>query len=712
MVRRILRLVVRGLFRPEILGRENLPKEGSCLLVAQHASIWDALLLEAAVGHPLRWLATPTFPLSLIHQILKKILDVQAPPSRLSGDRAETWAVLAPNQPGIPPSVFEFRDGLRWVAAQKEIPAVPVVLDFFWWKVFSSRLRGHGGGCRPILHVEFGPSKNSANLDASCLRQALMDLDERALARQKALDSHLGWLGLHMLAHHPWRLFLVDRYPSRRTFSRGMLLAISLALAHRWRQAFKSQRIGLVLPPGIGATAANLALALMDKVPVNLNFTMGAAAVTSCLRRAEIDRVISSPALQKKFPDFPWPADTLDLAAEIRACGKAAILLRLAMVWLLPPSFLARLLKVPREGGSREAVLLFTSGSVGEPKGVPLTHRNVVGNVMQVAATGFIDPHDTMVAMLPIFHSFGSTVTLWYPLLRGVRMVTLPSPLEIKSIAEAIHEEKATLSFGTSSFLRPYLRRAEREQLRSLRFVVAGAEKLAPDLAEAFESKFGITILEGYGLTETTPVASVNLPETNGANVPLSQATGRRPGSAGRLLPGVTARIMHLDTGLPQPLTTRGILHLRGVNIFGGYLHDPERNAQVLHNGWFVTGDMARFDEEGFLYIEGRLSRFSKIAGEMVPHGTIEQKIIELFGAPGADAQPFAVVGVRDAIKGEALVLLATQEVNLEELRIRLSGAGLPNLWIPRTILRVEKIPLLPSGKLDLGACERLASTP
>ena len=379
----------------------------------------------------------------------------------------------------------------------------------------------------------------------------------------------------------------------------------------------------------------------------------------------------------------------------------------MVLVWILPARLLAALLRVPRTGGREEAALLFTSGSAGEPKGVALTHRNILGNVGQVAAVGFIHETDTMLASLPVFHSFGFTVTLWYPVLRGVRMVTVPSPLEVKTIAEAIHAEKVTLSFGTSTFLRPYLKRAERSQLASLRFVVAGAEKLAPDLGRSFEETFGVRILEGYGLTETTPVASVNLPDP--VDMTRKTSPGWKLGSVGWLLPGVTARIVHPETGAQLDPTATGMLWLRGVNVFEGYLGDIERSRQVLRNGWFVTGDIARFDEDGFLFIEGRLSRFSKIGGEMVPHGTIEQKIIDLFGERDAEQQPFAVVGVRDTTKGEALVLLAAHEITTDQVREKLLAAGFPPLWVPRHLCRVEKIPTLTSGKLDVRACEELA---
>jgi acyl-[acyl-carrier-protein]-phospholipid O-acyltransferase/long-chain-fatty-acid--[acyl-carrier-protein] ligase len=454
---------------------------------------------------------------------------------------------------------------------------------------------------------------------------------------------------------------------------------------------------------------ANLAVVIMGKVPVNLNFTAGRAALESCLRRGDLDTVITAEALKGRLHDFPWPENILDIQKELEGCSKGEIIKWLAIVFCIPSSWIARGLGVPREGNQDEAGLLFTSGSSGDPKGVVLSHRNILGNVAQIAATGLLEKDMVMMACLPLFHSFGFTVTLWYVILKGGRLVTLPSPLEVKKIAEAIHREKATVFLSTPTFLRPYLKKADSEQLQSLRLVVTGAEKLPPDLAHAFLDKFGARIMEGYGLTETSPVTSVNLPHPPLPNSRGSHQEGHRLGSVGRLLPGMSARIMDPESAKPLSLFEVGMLHVRGPNIFSGYLGDEEKYCQVVRDGWFITGDLARFDEDGFLYIEGRLSRFSKIGGEMVPHGTVEQKLIELLDLHGAEKQPLVVTGIPDVSKGESLVILSTADVTIDQVREKLASAGLPNLWIPKIVKRVDVIPTLASGKLNLKACENLA---
>ena len=273
-----------------------------------------------------------------------------------------------------------------------------------------------------------------------------------------------------------------------------------------------------------------------------------------------------------------------------------------------------------------------------------------------------------------------------------------------------VEKYKLTLLLATPTFLRGYLRKAEPDQLRSLRLVITGAEKLPLDLAKAFEERFEQSVFEGYGLTETAPVVSVNLPEPQPTKPDEQVQPSSRLGSVGKMAPGIAAEIREPETDRKLSLHETGMLWLRGPNIFEGYLNDPERTADVLRDGWFKTGDIGRFDEDGFLYIEGRLSRFSKIGGEMVPHEVIEQKIIDLLELSGKDERIIAIVGVTDEAKGEAVVLLSAIDVDLAQLRDKLRDAGVPNLWIPKRIQSVESIPVLASGKLDLKKCQELAN--
>jgi acyl-[acyl-carrier-protein]-phospholipid O-acyltransferase/long-chain-fatty-acid--[acyl-carrier-protein] ligase len=290
-----------------------------------------------------------------------------------------------------------------------------------------------------------------------------------------------------------------------------------------------------------------------------------------------------------------------------------------------------------------------------------------------------------------------------------VQIVTYPNPLEVGKLAGLIQRHRATVLLATPTFLRGYLRKAEPEQLRSLRLVITGAEKLPLDLASSFQERFGMRVFEGYGLTETAPVVSVNLPEPVPKNPGDSVQPSSRSGSVGKMAAGIAAEIREPETDEKLSLHDSGMLWLRGPNIFEGYLDDPARTAEVLRDGWFKTGDIGRFDEDGFLYIEGRLSRFSKIGGEMVPHELMEQKILTALKLEGRAERVIAIVGMPDETKGEALVLLSSIDIDLPKLRITLGECDIPNLWIPKIGRRVVAIPVLASGKLDLGKCKELA---
>ena len=531
----------------------------------------------------------------------------------------------------------------------------------------------------------------------------ILDKDFESFNRSPELQSHLGALAVRGLAASPFRKHVVDLAQERKELTSGMILAVALTMAARWKKTIPEKRVGVVFPAGLGGILTNLALTLIDKVPVNFNFSVGPLANQQCIEMAGIKTLITAGAVREKLPEFPWPANTIDLVRERTHFKKTDILMRLALIALLPGNSLIRKFGVPIKGGEREAGLLFSSGSTGTPKGIPLSHRNVIANCLQIKHCHLLNSSQTLLACLPTFHSFGFTATMWYPLLYGVRCVTLPSPLETRRIAEAIEAEKVTLMMGTPTFLRPYFKRATREQLASLKYVVSGAEKTPPGFAERWERNFGSTYLEGYGLTETSPVVSVNLPAYE--DIPAS----KRAGSVGKLMHGMRVRIVDPASGKVLPLNQRGILDLQGANVFRGYLNNKEATDAAFQDGWFRTGDLARIDADGYLFIEGRISRFSKLGGEMVPHGRVEQVVAERFGLEDADSPLVAVTGVSDEVKGEALVLLSAVEISIADLRLRLLEAGLPNLWIPRIILRVDAIPSLASGKLDLKALEALA---
>ena len=495
------------------------------------------------------------------------------------------------------------------------------------------------------------------------------------------------------------------------------ILAAAIVLSKEIRTFTKQPRIGIVLPPGRGAMIANLAALLAGKTPVNLNFSASKESIESAIKQAEIDRFLTADIFVRKMQTFPWPSlKNLMFLERLLPTWKGRIAKWLVAVKTLPASVLVRLLGIPSQGGE-EATLLFTSGSSGDPKGVVLSHKNLLANVNQFGSRLNLTPSDKILGCLPLFHSFGSTVTLFYAMVEGLSVVTYPSPLDTPKLAELVEKHQISLMVATPTFLRGYLKRGKREQLASLKLVVTGAEKLPLALEEEFRNRFGKPVLEGYGLTETSPATNINLPdpEPDPAHPDLPIIPSRRLGSVGQLLPGIALRITSAATEEPLPIDQSGMIWLRGANIFNGYLKQPRKTEEVLIKGWFRTGDIGRLDGDGFLHIEGRLSRFSKIAGEMVPHETVEDHINRALGLDGESERKIAIVGLPDPDKGEMLVLLscvasAAVKQELINLRYTLLDKGVPSLWIPKRLVPVESIPILQSGKLDLKGCEKLAT--
>ena len=353
------------------------------------------------------------------------------------------------------------------------------------------------------------------------------------------------------------------------------------------------------------------------------------------------------------------------------------------------------------------AAILFSSGSSGRPKGIELTHGNILSN-LEMVLTGFrVYRNDRLCAILPLFHSFGLTCTVWLPIKLGVPVSYVPNPLDGKLVGQTVHQEKNTLLFATPTFLLNYLRRCEKDEFATLRYVVAGAEKLKVALIDAFEKKFGLRPCEGYGATELSPLVALNVPDVEVGG--LFQV-GTKEGTVGHAIPGLALRVTHPETGQLLDYNEPGVLWVKGPNVMKGYLNNPDKTAQVLCDGWYNTGDIVTVDEDGFIAIRDRLSRFSKIGGEMVPHMTIEEVCLE---GLGTHEPVVAVTSVPDEKKGEQLVLLYQDgKVEADRLWSVLAESGLPKLYIPKreNILPVEEIPHLGSGKLDMMRLRRMAT--
>ena len=564
----------------------------------------------------------------------------------------------------------------------------------------------------PVSVFSFAEPITAAKASVPKYQQALLEAAQEAYNSRSLFKASLPSVLLAGIRKHGSKKRIIDGSDDTE-LGYDKILAAALAFSKYIKEETDQPRVAIVLPPGKGGLIANLAVMFAGKTPVNLNFTAGPEAIRSCIRQSGVDRFITADPFVRKVSTFPWPPNRdLILIERVLPTLKKKMVTWGVLSKLLPTALLGMILGLNKRRGDDEAALLFTSGSSGEPKGVVLSHRNLLANVNQFASRLDLPEGSAILGCLPLFHSFGCTVTLWYPVIEGVNLVTYPSPLENKRLAELIALHQVNVLLSTPTFLRGDMKRIDAAQLASLKLVVTGAEKLPLSLANAFEEKFGIRPQEGYGITETSPATNVNLPnpdpETDAVVMPSS-----RNGSVGQLLPGVAIRITDPATDQEAPIDRQGIIWFKGPNVFPGYLNDPKKSAEVLKDGWFRTGDVGRVDADGFLYIEGRISRFSKIAGEMVPHETVEAAINKVLGLDAESERRVAVVGMPDEQKGEAIVLLSTiagpaLEQECIDLRYKLLDEGLSSLWCPRHIIPVTEIPVLASGKLDIKGCESL----
>ncbi len=724
-----LAFVIRTVYKIRTRGIGNIPRRGGALLVANHLSFVDALLVTAAVDRPVRFMMYRAFfdmPIIGTFARLVGAIPVSAEDDRTTKQASlehaaellkagELVCIFAEGGISRSGSLMGFRKGLERISRRAGTPIVPVALDGVWGSIFSFE-GGRFFWKRPKrlrypVDVVIGTELPSTT-PAWQVRDAVQQLIGVARsANPRTLCERF----LISAKRNSKRTAVVDSDGTRLTYKK--LLVSTLALRSLFARRLRgSHCVGIFLPPGAGAVLAHLATTFAGKLPIHLNYSLGSADLQDPIRRAGIAQVVTSPRFLKAL-DTPSPMSSdatvmlEGLAAELTAWDK----LRAALLASLPLWILLRLVK-PVHSPEDTATVLFSSGSTGTPKGVVLSHRNVLSNVDSFSRAVSLGPEDSLLGVLPFFHSFGQTVTLWAPLIYGAKTVYHNRPTEGGRIAELCVAEGVTVCLATPTFYQAWMRRMPAAALASLRLAVTGAEKLQPRFAAAFEEKYGIHMLEGYGCTELSPCVSVNLPDL--ADVGQAQS-GKRAGSVGRPLPGVSVRVLDQATGEILPPGAEGDLWVSGPNVMGGYLGDEARSAEVLREGWYDTGDIGLLDRDGFVLLTDRRSRFAKIAGEMVPEGRVEECLIELAAdlcdAAGLDVEErpeIAVSAVPDDRKGERLVVLHTPlPFDVQLLTASLSQSQLPVLYQPRPdqYYKVPEIPKLGTGKTDLKGLKDLA---
>ncbi len=517
------------------------------------------------------------------------------------------------------------------------------------------------------------------------------------------LPSH--WTSLPRAFVHTARRFskkiaMADSAKASLTY--GDLFLRSVALGRALSRIIGNEsHVGVFQPPVAPTAVVNVALSLFGKIPVNLNYTASKELVDSSIDQCGIKHVVSSKRILDRFKFAPKGELVLleDVARSITKADKiwAAVAAKIVPIPLLG-AFLPGL---GSENLDSTATVIFTSGSTGDPKGVVLSHRNVLSNVHQIQNHINLLDDEVVLGVLPFFHSFGFTVTIWTVLCLGKKGVYHFNPLDAKIVGELCREHKCTLLLCTPTFMRGYLHRAEPGAFDSVVHLVLGAEKLRPELAKEIRAKLGIEPLEGYGCTELSPVVSVNVPHDRPTR-DGGKVAGNRPGSVGTPLPGTAIKTVDPETNEPLPRGREGMLLVKGPQVMVGYLNKPEATAAVVNDGWYTTGDLGYQDQDGFVWITDRLSRFSKIAGEMVSHLKIENAIMEVT-AKGEEC--VAVSSVADAKRGERLAVLYTElGLSPQDVCKRLLELGLPKLWTPspEDFIQVEALPTLGTGKIDL----------
>ncbi len=718
LLRFIALATTRIFYRLRIIGGENLPVEGPALLIPNHVTWVDALLLTATNQRRIRFVMERSIYNTPILRSLFRLMGVIPVSSedgkkgllefmkqaRAALDDGYLVCIFAEGQLTRNGMLREFRGGFERIVKGTDYPIIPVYIGGAWGSILSyahgrllSRLPAFSPYPMTVLFGNPMPSTSTAMEVRQRVAELSCDYFDSRKEQRRPLEEYF-----IRSARQNWKRKAVAD-SSGKSLTYGRTLTGAVALAGKLDGNIGTPvHVGLLLPPSAGGVIANLALMLMGKIPVNLNYTAAEGSLRSAVEQCGITTIITSKAFLEKVPSLRRLEGMLLLEDILPAINAADKLLALLKARLLPSRLLCG-----REGFSADSVatVIFSSGSTGEPKGVMLSHHNIMSNIEALRMVFRVNAADNVCSALPFFHSLGFTGTLWFPLVSGFSAAYHPNPMDGEKIAQMVREHSSTLLLATPTFLLAYLRRAKREDFASLRLVITGAEKLKAKVADSFEQRFGVRPMEGYGATELAPVITLSLPDVEVGGV---RQYGSKEGSVGHPIPGVVIKVVDPETGTELKAGQAGLMLVKGPNVMLGYLGRSDKTAEAVHEGWYVTGDIGVLDDDGFIRITDRLSRFSKIGGEMVPHGVVEDELHNRLGQTGV----VAVTAVPDEKKGEKLVVLYAREAaDVATLQRYMTESSLPNLWKPGRdcYLEVENLPILGTGKLDLKGIKEMA---
>lgn len=727
LLRSLLKLVFSR-YKMHVLGVENIPNDGPVLLVGNHHSFIDWAILQMASPRPLRIASNKDhFEKWYLRAILKRLGMIrissrdpspalkQINEALLNGEAVVIFPTGEVSKaPHIVPFTLDFSDAVKNTNA--------IIVPFYIQGMWGSRYSYSGSDMYDVttpraVTMAFGkpiPADTPANEIRTIVRNVSIDAWAYGISFRKPIAA--SWL---RTCKKVVRSGPSIYNPDGGHLSGYKLLCAVLAFSRQLKKIVgKEQNVGIMLPPSPAGVIVNMALWMLGKTNVNLNYTSAPDIVANCIRQADIKTVITSSQFIEKLQNRGNDYSTMGgaecnvvFAEDIQSQISKGSLLYYLVIGFILPTFVIEFFFMKRVKLSDIATIMFSSGSEGTPKGVMLSHSNLIGNIQQTSCILNVCRGDVMLCELPLFHSFGLTVTTLLNLIEGCPIVTIADPTDVKTMARACAEFRVTAFVGTPTFLRAFVvnRLVHPMVFKYLRIIIAGAESLRPELQEAFRMKFGKDIFEGYGCTETTPVASVNT-ENMLLNDFLTMQVNNKPGSVGMALPGTRFRIVDPDTNEELPVGEAGMILIGGCQVMTGYLKDPERTAQALieidGKRWYRTGDKGYLDEDGFLTIVDRYSRFAKIGGEMVSLGAVEMRIQDTQVLKGFD---YAVTSIKDVVKGERLVLLFEGEKDPATVLQELRQSGMPPLMIPSQAFVVEHLPKLGTGKMNFKLVKEIA---
>ena len=726
MIRYLVKMIISFRYTLSVEGLKHIDAKKGVLLLGNHVSFLDWAILQMAYPKQIRfvmersyyeiWYLKPFFrffgaipissrggknALSLVTEAL---------------NNGETVAIFPEGHLSRNGHLGTFQRGFE--IACKEVDSEAVIVPFYlrglWEGDFSHASKKMKRKKSKDVSVSFGEMMEIRSTAAQ-VKKAVFDLSiESWRAYARTLPSiQEAWI--ESAKEVGGKLSMADS--TGVELSGNRLIAGTLLIASKLKPKIgQMPNIGVILPTSVGGSMGNMALLSLGKTIVNLNYSSGTQSLLHAIKAANIETVVTSKQFVTKLKAKGF--DLSEVLAKVEVVyledmktqiAKAESIMKLLAVKMMPV-WMLKLFYIQKRESNDTAAILFSSGSEGNPKGIELTHKNIMGNIKQI--TTLINPtdEDVMLGTLPIFHSFGLTVTTLMPLIEGIPVVCHPDPTDGFGIGKLSAKYEATMLFATATFFRLYTRNRKLHPLmfKDLRIIIAGAEKLPNEIRKAFKEKFGHEIYEGYGATETTPVASVNIPDVLLPDTWKPQI-GNKPGTVGLPVPGSSFKIVDPETFEELPTGEEGMVLIGGTQIMKGYLGDPEKTASVIKEidgiRWYVTGDKGRLDEDGFLTIVDRYSRFAKIGGEMVSLGLVEQEINKVI----SEEEKVAVTAIPDEKKGEAVVLLFEGEREIDEVMHAIGTLGMNPLFVPSKAYKVDEIPVLGTGKADFKGAKKLA---